>query len=46
MEVWGVRRMMEFKIALLEKWCWGIVVYNVGLWFRMLSSRYGVEGVI
>jgi hypothetical protein len=40
----GVRRLREFNLALLGKWCWRMLVDQEGLWFRVLASRYGVEG--
>jgi len=39
----GVRRIREFNLALLGRWCWRLLVDNSSLWFRMLSSRYGME---
>ncbi|KEH43503.1 hypothetical protein MTR_1g094270 [Medicago truncatula] len=39
----GVRRIRDFNIALLGKWCWRLLVERDRLWFRVLSSRYGVE---
>jgi hypothetical protein len=39
----GVRRLKEFNIALMAKWCWRCLVYWDGLWFKVLSSRYGEE---
>jgi hypothetical protein len=40
----GVRRLKEFNIALLRKWCWRCLVDRDGLWFKVLSSCYGEEG--
>jgi hypothetical protein len=40
----GVRRIRDFNRALLGKWCWRLLVERDSLWFRVLSSRYGVEG--
>ena len=37
----GVRRLKEFNIALLGKWCLRCLVERNNLWFRVLSSRYG-----
>ncbi|PNX86641.1 glutamate-gated kainate-type ion channel receptor subunit GluR17 [Trifolium pratense] len=34
----------EFNLALLGKWCWRLLVDKEGLWFRVLTARYGVEG--
>ncbi|GAU49673.1 hypothetical protein TSUD_91110 [Trifolium subterraneum] len=39
----GVRRLLEFNIALLGKWCWRMLVDREGLWFRVLAARYGME---
>jgi len=40
----GVRRLREFNIALLGKWCWHMLVDKESLWYRVLKSRYGEEG--
>jgi hypothetical protein len=40
----GVRRMREFNVALLGKWCWRMLVDKNGLWYRVLKARYGEEG--
>ncbi|GAU49075.1 hypothetical protein TSUD_25340 [Trifolium subterraneum] len=39
----GVRQLWEFNTALLGKWCWRILVDREGLWFRVLTTRYGIE---
>jgi len=39
----GVRKLNEFNIALLEKWCWQLLVDRGGLWYRVLVARYGEE---
>jgi len=39
----GVRRIREFNCALLEKWCWRLLVDRDNLWFRVLSARYSVK---
>ena len=39
----GVRRLREFNIALSCKWCWRCLVDMEGLWYTVLSSRYGEE---
>jgi hypothetical protein len=40
----GVRRIREFNVALLGKWCWRLLLETESLWCRVLSARYGVEG--
>jgi len=39
----GVRRIREFNVALLGKWCWRLLEDRDSLWFRVLSARYGIE---
>ncbi|GAU11649.1 hypothetical protein TSUD_334620 [Trifolium subterraneum] len=39
----GVRKLREFNLALLGKWCWRMLVDREGLWYRVLVARYGVE---
>jgi hypothetical protein len=39
----GIRRLQEFNIVLLGKWCWRCLVDKEGLWFKVLSSRYGEQ---
>ena len=39
-----VRRLREFNIALLGKWCWKMLDDREGLWYRVLVARYGEEG--
>jgi hypothetical protein len=39
----GVRRLREFNIALLGKWCWRMLVDRGGLWYRVLVARFGEE---
>ncbi|GAU37050.1 hypothetical protein TSUD_207560 [Trifolium subterraneum] len=34
---------MEFNVALLGKWCWRMLMDREGLWFRVLTARYGVK---
>ncbi|GAU47626.1 hypothetical protein TSUD_281040 [Trifolium subterraneum] len=43
--VWRVvvRQLREFNITLLGKRCWRMVVDRGGMWFRVLTARYGVE---
>ena len=36
----GIRRLREFNLVLLGKWCWKMVVDREGLWFRVLTARY------
>jgi len=38
-----VRRLKEFNIALLGKWCWRMLVDRGGFWYRVLVARYGEE---
>jgi len=40
----GVRRIREFNVALLGKWCWRLLEDRDSLWFRVLSARYGTDG--
>ena len=40
----GVRRLREFNVALLGKWCWRMLVDKEGLWYRVLKARYGEVG--
>jgi len=40
----GVRRLREFNVSLLEKWCWRMLVDKEGLWYRVLKARYGEVG--
>jgi len=39
----GLRKMREFNIALLGKWCWRMLIDRGGLWYRVLMARYGLE---
>jgi len=39
-----VRRLTEFNVSLLGKWCWRMLVDKEGLWCRVLQARYGEEG--
>jgi hypothetical protein len=36
--------MREFNIALLDKWCWRMLVDRGSLWFTVLVAWYGVKG--
>lgn len=35
-------RIREFNCALLGKWCWRMLVERDSLWFRVMSTRYGL----
>jgi len=39
----GVRQMNVFNEAMLDKWCWRLLVDRVVLWYRVLVARYGEE---
>jgi len=39
-----VKRLNEFNVVLLGKWCWRMLVDKEGLWYRVLKARYGEEG--
>jgi len=41
-----MRRMREFNIPLLGKWCWRMLVDRDGLWYKVLVACYGQEGGI
>ncbi|GAU40919.1 hypothetical protein TSUD_297250 [Trifolium subterraneum] len=36
-------QLKEFNLALLDKWCWRLLVDRDVMWFRVLAARYGVE---
>jgi hypothetical protein len=38
----GVRRIREFNLSLVGKWCWSQGADRLGLWFRLLASRYSL----
>ena len=40
----GVRKLKEFNVTLLGKWCWRMVVYREGLWYHVLVARYSKVG--
>ncbi|GAU21951.1 hypothetical protein TSUD_110910 [Trifolium subterraneum] len=37
----GVRKVKEFNVALLGKWCWRLKTERGGLWRRVLAHKYG-----
>ena len=39
----GVRRLREFNLSLLGKWCWRLLVDRGGFWYKVLVARYGEE---
>ena len=39
----GVRRLREFNLALLGKWCWRLLEERGCFWYRVLVARYGEE---
>ena len=34
----GVRRIMEFNLSLLDKWCWRLKEERWSLWCRVLAA--------
>jgi hypothetical protein len=40
----GVRRIREFNLALLGKWCWHLYDNQGGLWFKVLVAKNRIEG--
>ena len=40
----GVRRLGDFNISLLGKWCWRLMVDKEGLWYHVLRARYSEVG--
>lgn len=46
MEVYGSRfkKIREFNLSLLHKWCWRLRQEKRCLWYSVLASRYGVKG--
>ncbi|CAI8594368.1 unnamed protein product [Vicia faba] len=38
-----VRRLKEFNLALLDKWCWRILNATESLLYKVLSAQYGEE---
>ena len=41
-----MRRIREFNLALLSKWCWRQVVDREVMWFKLLAARYCLVGVV
>lgn len=39
-----VKRIKEFNLALLDRWCWRVLVERESLWCRVLAANYGEEG--
>ena len=37
----GVRRIGEFNLSLISKWCWHLREEKCCLWYRVLAARYG-----
>ncbi|KEH40613.1 hypothetical protein MTR_1g032320 [Medicago truncatula] len=37
----GVRRIWEFNLALLGKWCWKMRAEKRSLWYKVLAAGYG-----
>jgi len=40
----GARKLKEFNLALLGKWCWRLLVDRGGFWYRVLVAMYGELG--
>jgi len=40
----GVRRLGEFNLSLLGKWCLRLLEVKDELWYRVLKARYGEVG--
>ena len=38
-----MRKLNEFNLALLGKWCWRMLVDREGFWYRVLVARHGEE---
>ena len=38
-----MRRLREFNLALLGKWCWRLLEDRGCFWYRVLVARYGEE---
>lgn len=39
-----VRRIKEFNLSFLDKWCWRLKDERESFWIRVLSAKYGEEG--
>jgi len=40
----GVRKLKEFNVAFLGKWCWRMLMERDGLWYHVLVVHYGEVG--
>jgi hypothetical protein len=40
----GMRRIMEFNLALFGKWCSRLKEECVSLWYKVLAAQYGRRG--
>lgn len=42
----GVRRIMKFNLALLEKWSWRMYVGQGSLWYKVLGQGMSLKVVV